>query len=84
MTEAKHEGPKLRIEASCYGCIHCKREYYACQSDTGYDVPCEHPSTPSRIGLGWATPEWCPLLPAAIEQLKANCLRPMIMVRFGR
>jgi len=63
------EGPRVRFAANCQGCVHCRSEYYVCQSDTGYSVSCAHPDTPKSIGLGWKTPEWCSLLGAAIDRL---------------
>lgn len=72
----KHDGPKVRIDASCFDCFHERSNAYAYQSDSGQDVYCTHPlvRTPERLArhVGdtiWKTPEWCPLLQGAIDAL---------------
>lgn len=61
-------GPKIRIEASCFDCKFCKSECYSVQGDSGQHVSCAHPDTAnSDIGdTTWHTPPWCPLLDAAM------------------
>jgi len=65
------EGPIVSIVASCSGCIHERSESYAVQGDSGYTVRCNHPGNPGKcVGdTAWKTPDWCPLLPVAIERL---------------
>lgn len=67
----KREGPMVWIKATCSGCTHEHSESYRFQGDHGQDVSCTHPSNPGRqIGdTTWDTPEWCPLLPIAVEKL---------------
>lgn len=67
------EGPNIIIKADCYGCLHCRSEYYAVQGDSGHDVYCDHPEAPEKhVGdTSWRTPEWCPLLDAAMRAAKA-------------
>ena len=68
---SKREGPDVYIEARCTGCIYERSVSYRVQGDSGHDVSCAHPSEPGRsIGdTTWRTPDWCPLLPVAIEKL---------------
>ena len=62
------EGPLVSIKASCSGCVHERSKGYAVQGDSGFDVSCALEK--KRIGdTTWETPEWCPLLPAAVEKL---------------
>lgn len=59
-------GPKATIKRSCADCEVCQGERYTCQSDSGTDVYCAHPSLPVRRIIGdsrWDTPPWCPAEP---------------------
>lgn len=59
-------GPDVKIEMSCTGCDVCTSEHYVCQSDSGYDIYCNHllfvnkPNSRKRIGTSRDTPTWCP------------------------
>ena len=71
---SKREGPRVRIDASCFDCAYECSESYAVQGDSGHDVYCTHPDVPGErakhIGdTTWNTPEWCPLLVVAVENL---------------
>lgn len=59
----KTEGPKITIEYSCFNCKYEVSEKYYCQSDSGLDVYCTHPSFSERKLIGdtrWSTPAFCP------------------------
>ena len=59
-------GPRLRVVSECTDCEHLREKSYAAQGDSGYVVSCAHPDGKGRIGdTTWATPAWCPELPAA-------------------
>jgi hypothetical protein len=76
-------GPKITIRRSCADCAVCQGERYTCQSDSGTDVYCAHPSFPQRRIIGdsrWDTPQWCPAGPelaaradARIAELEREC-----------
>lgn len=78
-------GPKITIRRSCADCAVCQGERYTCQSDSGTDVYCAHPSFPQRRIIGdsrWDTPQWCPAEPeiaaradARIAELERECLQ---------
>ncbi len=69
------EGPRLKVVASCHGCQYVRSKYYAVQNDSGYKVECVHPAGWGRIGdTTWDTPEWCPFMTSAQEEL-ATALR---------
>lgn len=74
MTNDKQQGPMVRIEATCSGCVYVQSARYAAQGDSGCDVSCAHPNNPGKsIGdTTWCTPDWCPLLPLAIEKLRGK------------
>jgi len=60
-----NEGPKVRVEASCSDCVHCRNDRYVCQGDSGFDVSCGHPDVKGDRRIGdttWKTPAWCPFL----------------------
>lgn len=64
-------GPKITIEATCSGCVHCTSEGYRCQSDWGRDVYCNASGEKKHVGDSrWDTPAWCPFL---AEAKKAAC-----------
>jgi hypothetical protein len=71
------QGPRIRIEMSCFDCDYCVSESYRVQGDSGSDVYCLHPSivptaaTPRKyIGdSSWSTPIWCPLRQVAIDKM---------------
>ena len=67
------EGPNIIITADCYGCKYCRSESYCVQSDSGHDVYCDHPEIDGKtVGdTNWRTPDWCPLLDAAMTAAKA-------------
>lgn len=65
----KRQGPKLFLQVRCDGCIYEKSEYYACQSDTGFDYTCHHPDIKGKH-LPSLTPDWCPLKEQAIRVFK--------------
>lgn len=76
----KRDGPRAKIELSCFGCRYERSEDYACQGDSGCRVYCDHPDvlaesvlrSSRRVGdTTWVTPAWCPLRSAAIERLLA-------------
>lgn len=76
---AKREGPRVTLKASCFDCVHERSEHYAVQGDSGCDVYCAHPDVVAtsrvqsrgRIGdTTWDTPDWCPLLRAAIDKAR--------------
>lgn len=67
----KTNGPKLRLEASCFDCEHCQSNGYKEQGDSGHMVYCAHPDKTGNGCIGdttWDTPKWCPLLPAALAK----------------
>ena len=76
-------GPKTTVKRSCADCEVCQGERYTCQSDSGRDVYCAHPSLPQRRIIGdtrWDTPQWCPAEPeiaaradARIAELEREC-----------
>lgn len=58
-------GPKVTVKRDCFDCKACTSERYVCQSDSGHDVYCEHPSLDAKRRIGdstWSTPAWCPAL----------------------
>lgn len=57
------KGPKLKLEATCFDCAHCKSTRYVCQGDSGYANHCE--AAGQAIGISWRTPDWCPYLTEA-------------------
>jgi hypothetical protein len=65
-------GPKVKLELSCFECVHCHATRYTCQGDSGSDVTCaamDH----RRIGdTTWATPDWCPFRESAIKEMIAG------------
>jgi hypothetical protein len=67
------EGPRITIKASCYSCKFERSESYRVQSDSGHNVYCDHPdTTTNRVNDSrWETPDWCPLLTAALNAAKA-------------
>lgn len=65
----EREGPFVVIEGRCTDCRYVEEKRYAVQGDSGHDVFCAHPSFQPRRYIAdtrWRTPEWCPLLDAAI------------------
>jgi len=59
----KREGPTVTINYSCFNCRYESSEKYYCQSDSGHDVYCNHPSFTERKLVGdsmWDTPDFCP------------------------
>lgn len=73
------QGPRVKIELSCFDCDFCTSESYACQGDSGSDVYCIHPEAveagKDRRHVGdsrWTTPVWCPLRQAAIDKMVAG------------
>lgn len=72
------EGPKLTIEASCNGCSYVREKSYRVQGDSGFDVKCVHPQARQLGHVGdstWRTPDWCPLLEAARQELVTELVR---------
>lgn len=72
---AEQYGPTERIVRRCDECKACVSENYRCQSDSGHDVYCAHPSLPDRKRIGdttWYTPDWCPVLAARLSALPAQ------------
>lgn len=64
----KRDGPSIKLEISCFDCVHCTSESYRVQSDSGSDVYCIHPDASQGRGnrrfvgdTNWDTPKWCPL-----------------------
>ena len=55
-------GPRLNVEASCYGCAYERSVSYRVQGDSGHDIYCDHPDAGGkRVGdTRWSTPDWCP------------------------
>lgn len=71
----KREGPSIRIDVDCFGCVHTESEKYQCQGDSGRDVYCIHPQFGSgeneRRHIGdtkWTTPDWCPVRQKALSE----------------
>lgn len=69
----KREGPSVRIEARCSDCTYECSVGYAVQGDSGHNVFCTHPAAQVDgkerryiADTSWRTPDWCPLLAAAI------------------
>ncbi len=77
---SKQNGPRVRIDASCFDCEYERSERYVVQSDSGSDVYCVHPDVElrrRRVGdTTWHTPKWCPLLGQAIARLLEEHGRP--------
>ena len=70
---SEREGPRLTIDASCYGCVHVRSECYRVQGDSGCNVSCTHPDGKGSVGeTTWRTPKWCPLLQRAMAALLAE------------
>jgi hypothetical protein len=69
-------GPKVKIQASCFNCEHCKTERYAVQSDSGTDVRCGAVDNKYIGDSRWDTPDWCPFLSAAVHALCKTKLVP--------
>lgn len=68
-------GPKTTVKRSCADCEVCQGERYTCQSDSGRDVYCAHPSLPQRRIIGdtrWDTPQWCPAEPEIAARADAR------------
>lgn len=72
------EGPNIRLDVDCYGCIYMENESYCCQSDSGFKIYCIHVNHGEegkrRRYLGdtnWRTPYWCPLKSAALAAFLA-------------
>ncbi len=65
-------GPELRLEISCFDCVHCKSESYQCQSDSGFDLWCGAMNDKSLGNSGWHTPSWCPFLVDAKKKFAEN------------
>ena len=57
-------GPSVTITYSCGRCKHHTSERFQCQSDSGYDITCNHPYIGQKhvASYGTRTPDWCPLL----------------------
>lgn len=76
------QGPRLKVEMSCFDCDYCVGESYRCQGDSGTDVYCIHPSmadtvaTPRKLigDTNWSTPAWCPFRQQAIENMARGLL----------
>lgn len=71
---AEQYGPTERITRRCSDCKACVSESYKCQSDSGHDVYCAHPSLPERKLIGdttWSTPDWCPAIAARLSGMAA-------------
>ena len=74
------EGPRIRIELSCFDCCYCTSESYTCQSDSGSDVYCIYPNPVDTVATkrkhigdsSWSTPAWCPLRQQAIDKMVAG------------
>lgn len=57
-------GPDVRTSYSCHGCTFCTSKSYRVQSDSGFDIFCNHGGKKRDIGNGsWHMPEWCPVKP---------------------
>ena len=68
-------GPKTTVRRSCDGCEVCQTDSYVCQSDSGRDVYCAHPSLMKRRIIGdtqWDTPTWCPAQPEIAARADAE------------
>jgi len=71
----RRNGPRVRVDLSCFNCRHERAEPYVAQGDSGHAVYCDHPDRAGkRIGdTCWQTPEWCPLAPDVnVETLRAR------------
>jgi hypothetical protein len=69
-------GPTVRIEASCFSCVHCTTRGYRVQGDSGNMVYCTHLEIGRRVvgDTRWETPLWCPLLAAAVSSLLGSAV----------
>ena len=65
------EGPSTHVTYSCGGCQYETYERFQCQSDSGYDIHCNHPTIGRKhvASYGTKAPEWCPLLADAKSRL---------------
>jgi hypothetical protein len=76
----KTNGPRIRLELTCFDCHWCRSAQYQVHSQDGHNVYCDHPICGGE-GQGryiadtrWDTPAWCPLRTARVaEFLKAIC-----------
>jgi len=73
------QGPRVKVELSCFDCSLCVSKRYTCQGDSGHDVFCTHPDVVSiakpEMYIGdsrWSTPTWCPLRQVAIDKMVAG------------
>lgn len=72
-------GPRLRLDVSCFECEHRIYESDKCQGDSGHDHYCNQPGVkmdnakggfgPRYIGTTCKTPQWCPYYPSHVAML---------------
>lgn len=74
----KTDGPKVRLELSCFDCKHEESVSFRCQSDSGHDVYCTEPTVGRKhiSSYSWNTPDWCPLRAAAIAKAVEEISKP--------